>query len=94
MPEFNLQKTFDIDHGELDNTSPQQCFVLGYELAQVDSLLSSNRGIYKPINADNRDRIESACRTSGRSYKLTWLSGDPSESWMILEAPPIDGPSA
>lgn len=87
MSEFGLEKSFDIDNGELDNCSSEQCFVLGYELAQVDNLLSLDEAIHKPVNADNRTRIESACQDSGRPYQLRWLPGDRSESWMLLDVP-------
>lgn len=90
MSNFGLIKRFDIDDGELDGLSSQQCFVLGYELAQIDSLLSSKNAIRKPVNADNRARIEAACRDSGREFRLTWMPGDLSESWMLLEAPATD----
>lgn len=88
MSEFGLQKSFGIDSGELDDLTPQQCFVLGYELAQVDSLLSGDEAIRKPVNADNRERIESACRDSERPFRITWLPGDRSESWLLLEVSP------
>jgi len=82
---FESISRFNIDNGELDGLSSQQCFVLGYELAQIDSLLSSGEKIYRPVNADNRERIESACRRANRQYRLTWLSDDASEGWMQLE---------
>ena len=88
MANFGLKKSFDIDDGELDALSSQQCFVLGYELAQIDHLLESGEGIDKPVNADNRQRIEAACREAGRPHQLTWLQGDSSESWLHLQVPP------
>ena len=88
MSKFGLVKSFAIDNGELDSLSAQQCFVLGYELAQIDQLLTTGEGIHRPVNADNRDRIESACRDASRDFKLTWLPGDESESWLLLEVMP------
>ena len=88
MAEFGIVKPFGIDDGELDGLSSQQCFVLGYELAQIDHLLAGEDEIRKPVNADNRQRIEAACRDSGRSCRLNWLPGDVSESWLLLEVPP------
>lgn len=90
MTNFGLIKSFGIDDGELDGLSSQQCFVLGYELAQIDHLLACKDGIRKPVNADNRLRIEAACRDVGRPFRLNWLAGDTSESWMLLEVPPAD----
>lgn len=88
MAEFGLIKPFQIDNGELDGLRPQDCFVLGYELAQVDQLLKATAEIRQPVHADNRARIESACKDAGRPYRLTWLPGDASESWLLLEVAP------
>lgn len=88
MANYGLIKSFDIDNGELNELSHEQCFVLGYELAQLDHLLTLDEGIRKPINADNRQRIEAACQHAGRPARIIWMPGDPSESWMLLEVPP------
>jgi len=37
MNQFSLMRFFKIDDGELDGLRPQECFVLGYELAQIDN---------------------------------------------------------
>lgn len=87
MSKFGLIKSFTIDDGELDGASPQQCFVLGYELSQVDHLLASKREIRQPVHADNRQRIEASCLDSGRPFQLNWMPGDISESWLLLEVP-------
>lgn len=89
MAEFGLIKSFHIDNGELGGRSPQECFVLGYELAQVDQLLKATPAIHQPVHADNQARIKSACEDAGRPFRLTWLPGDVSESWMLLEVPPL-----
>lgn len=88
MSDFGLVKSFGIDDGELDELSSQQCFVLGYELAQIDHLLEGESEIQKPVHADNRQRIETACQDAGRPHRLNWCEGDVSESWLILEVPP------
>ena len=87
MAEFGLVKSFGIDHGELDGVSPQQCFVLGYELAQLDALLAAGKAIDKPVHAINQERIRKSCDDAERPYKLTWAPGDSSESWMHLVVP-------
>jgi hypothetical protein len=87
MSSFGLIKRFDIDDGELDSLSAQECFVLGYELAQIDAALEHGDEIRKPVHADNRARIESACRDAGADFRLNWLPGDLSESWLLLEVP-------
>lgn len=83
--EFGLIRVFDIDNGELDGLNPQECFALGYELAQIDGLLESGAAIHKPVHAENHDRIKSACEKTKRAFALTWMPGDSSESWMLLE---------
>lgn len=88
MSEFGLIKSFQIDSGELDGLRPQECFVLGYELAQIDQLLKATKAIHQPVHADNQARIRSACEDAGRAYQLTWLPGDVSESWLLLEVAP------
>ena len=53
MAEFGLIKSFDIDNGELDGFTPQQCFVLGYELCQIDEALKRSDPISKPVHAES-----------------------------------------
>lgn len=89
MAEFGLIKSFDIDHGELDGLRPQECFVLGYELALVDHWLKEPHEIRQPVHVENRTRIESACKDAKRPYRLTWMPGDVSESWLLLEVAPV-----
>lgn len=85
MSQFGLIKSFQIDNGELEGLSAQDCFVLGYELAQVDQALKGAAPIQQPVHADNRDRIRSSCEDASRPCRLTWLPGDVSESWLLLE---------
>jgi len=88
MSKFGLVKSFEIDNGELDHLRPKDCFVLGYELARIDSLLATGEAISQPVHADNKNRIESSCRDAERTYRLNWMAGDCSESWMMLEVAP------
>ena len=90
MANFGLLKPFDIDHGELAGLRQQDCFVLGYELAQIDFLLKLPEEINKPVHADNKDRITKSCADSGREFHLNWMPGDLSESWMLLQVAPIE----
>lgn len=80
MPDYELDKPFFIDSGELDEISKQQCFVLGYELAQIDALLQSGEPFNKSVHADNRERIEHFCKAEGVKYRLDWVDDD----WMNL----------
>jgi hypothetical protein len=83
--EFGLVKSFDIDDGQLDGMSPQECFVLGYELAEIDWLLKRGKRFKKMVHGANVQRIHSACIDAKRCYSLTWMEGDESESWMMLK---------
>ena len=66
--EFGLVKSFDVDHGELDGLRPNECFVLGYELAVIDELLKGDESISRPIHAENRQRIEKSCNDADRCH--------------------------
>ena len=89
---YELFKPFDIDDGQLDGLTAQQCFVLGYELAEVDALLKLPAEIQKPVHAGNRERIERWCKESGREFRLLWMEGDVSESWLKLCVAPAEAP--
>ena len=90
MAQFGLFKPFDIDNGELDGLTAQQIFVLGYELAEIEALLRQAPAFRKPVHADNQHRILRFCADAGRSHRLAWMPGDPSESWMILSVDALD----
>ena len=84
MATYALQCSFDIDHGELDGLSPQECFVLGYELSTIHRLLTTSERVFRVVHAKNRERIEKACRLAGAEFRLSWLESDSSETWMQL----------
>ena len=77
--------SFGIDRDELDGLTPQQCFVLGYELAQVDSLLRQPDAFSKPIHSANRERISKRCVAAGRPHFWEWMPDDKSENWLYLK---------
>ena len=85
MAEYELFQPFGIDDGELDGKSPQECFVLGYELAQVDMLLRDGAAFERPIHADNFERITKSCLKARRGYEITWMPDDKSENWRWLK---------
>lgn len=88
--ERSLQKSFDIDDGELYGMSPQECFVLGYELAMIDSLLEHERDSFtRMVHATNRDRIQKWCDDADRECRIVWHHGDSSETWMQLDVAPL-----
>ena len=90
MSEFGLIRSFDIDNGQLDGCTQQQCFVLGYETAIVDERLKSPMEFSQLIHAENRERIVVACVDAERRYKINWMDGDLSESWMMLHVAPLE----
>lgn len=91
MSDFEMVKSFDIDSGELDGIAPNECFVLGYELALVDEQLkNSSLPISRPVHAHNRERIAKSCESSRRQFKLIWPHDDSSEEWMQLVVAPLE----
>ena len=84
-PAWGLDKSFHVDNGELDGLNPAECFVLGYELAQIDYLLKSGESIQRPVHAKNRERIADSCHRAGREFSLSWMKDDRSEMWMWFE---------
>lgn len=85
MSNFHLENTFDIDDGQLDGLTPQTIFVLGYELSDISRQLSEPTAFTRLIHAENKARIEKACKAAGRRFSLTWSDSDSSESWLTLE---------
>lgn len=85
MARWGLVKSFNIDDGQLDEFQKHECFVLGYELATIDALLEKKEAFCRSVHAANQDRIRAACITAKKHFRLTWMDGDPSESWMCLE---------
>lgn len=84
MSEFGLIRSFNIDDGQLDSNTKQECFVLGYECAIVDERLKSPMEFSQLLHAENRERVVSACIDAGRQHQVTWMDQDQSESWMML----------
>lgn len=81
--DFGLVKSFNIDDGQLDGLTPQHCFVLGYELADIYWMLRTGNAFTKTVHSANADRISEACK--GRECRLQWFATDRSETWMTLE---------
>ena len=88
MPDFQPVRPFDIDDGQLSHCTPQQCFVLGYELAQIDALIESGVSFEKVVHCDNARRIGAELRKLNRTYQWRWPHDDISESWIYLS---VDG---
>ncbi len=82
--EYHCERPFGIDNGELGDATQQECFVLGYELAQIDKLLTQGDVFNKTVHATNRGRIEMWLKRQGKEYRFTWPDDDVSESWIYL----------
>jgi len=90
--EFSNFESFLVDDGQLEGMTPQQCFVLGYELHSVASLAESRDDkINKTVHAANIERIEAFLRARGRDWNWMWPSDDVSESWVYLTILARDG---
>lgn len=85
MSDYSMIRPFDVDDGQLDGLSSQQCFVLGYELAMIDGLLEKPEGFEQPIHANNMERIKIGCLKAKREFTIVWMDEDVSESWMWLK---------
>lgn len=82
---FGLIRSFGIDDGELDDESKPECFVLGYELAQVDAAIESGAAMSRLIHVENRDRIEAHVIKHRRLFRWTYMHDDISESWLQFD---------
>lgn len=85
MAEYGLEFSFGIDNGELDGLTPQEVFVLGYELGHLRKLLE-HEFMDKEIivHARNKERIERALKADFRQYNLSFMDDDESEEYMML----------
>jgi len=79
--DYKSKEPFGIDGEELDGLTPQEVFVLGYELAQVSAEMEHGQKIEKPVHTDNRERIERAADIRGRTIGLIVYHDD----WLWLE---------
>lgn len=84
MTDFRPIRPFDIDAGELGGLTPQEVFVLGYELALVDLRIEAGAPFETLIHADNCSRIEAELKRRGRAFRTAWMPDDPGECWMML----------
>lgn len=91
---WGLVRPFDIDDGQLDGLTPQQCFVLGYELAQFDARLATGEEFECLIHAENRERVDAAIERESRGAALIWKEDDPSETWVDVHVRPRENQTA
>lgn len=83
--DYELCEPFDIDNGELDNLSPQECFVLGVEWQMIAELADIFRSFEHPIHSNNKNRIEKLLQRRKRQYTIQFMHDDISESWLWLK---------
>lgn len=81
---MNMTESFNIDDGELDGLSPQECFVLGVEWQMVRSLADGDSAFKRPVHMYNRDRLIAVLESRGRVYTLSYMHEDSSETYMYL----------
>lgn len=72
---------FNIDDDQLDGLSPQKCFVLGYELAQLSAMFGLGVVPERPVHHENRDRIMKAARACMLQIELVVYHDD----WLWLK---------
>lgn len=83
---YELSEPFDIDHGELDECSRQECFCLGVEWAYVARCLDTGRAFERPVHIDNAERIEMMCQRRGREYSIETMPEDETWAWLNVKA--------
>jgi len=84
---FKLCESFNIDNGELDGLSPQNCFVLGYELADVLRIAARADEIRNhPVHVNNMERITSFLTKRDFAVKWQYPTDDSGEEWVYLNA--------
>lgn len=82
---YVLLESFQIDDGELDGMSPQECFVLGYELATISKRAEVDPSEWRTLmHADNQKRVATALVKRSRPHLITWMRNDISEGWVEL----------
>ena len=87
--DFGLIERFLIDDGQLDGMSPQECFVLGYEMSIVSRLArEAPEGFEVTAHAANQERITLLLEQNERQHTWTWPTDDISESWIYLKVEP------
>ena len=89
--EYRNCEPFLIDDGQLDGMTPQQCFVLGYELHTVVKVAECcDHEVDMTVHAENVERVEAFLTARHRGWSWMWPSDDVSESWVYLKIHPRD----
>lgn len=62
---FGLEQSFYIDNDELNDLSPQQCFVLGWEFCRIGYLLDSQEPFEQQFHSENEARVRRMLNDKG-----------------------------
>ena len=89
--EFEEMRSFLIDDGQLDGSSLQEAFVMGYELCMIDTAIEYGRAFSRTVHRNNRERIEILLKRYGRTAKwiATTIKDDPDQTWIFLKVAPL-----
>lgn len=87
--EFGLEESFNIDDGQLEGMTPQEIFVLGYELGAISLEAEHNHeNFHRLAHIDNQGRIEKALTKRDRQFDVKFSHDDQSERWFEVYVKP------
>ena len=66
MIEFGLVEPFEIDRGELDGLSRQECFAMGVEWQMFRQKLATDQPFADVVLSNNAARLEKLAERAGR----------------------------
>lgn len=79
---FELCESFQIDNGQLDGFTPQECFVFGWELCRISEWAETKDEEFTVLfHLDNRERIQAALEKRDRAFATKAFHQDSSETW-------------
>lgn len=87
--DYRCVEPFDIDHGELDGMTPQECFTLGVEWQMFRRQMEDGEPFERQVHSANADRLIAMCRRNGRNATRHWLHEDYPE-WCVLKVEGAD----
>lgn len=80
---FDLCEPFDIDNGELDGLTPQECFVLGVEWCQFWKLLDDGTAFELTVHERNASRLQALAVRHKRDCSVHWIHEDHA-GWRLI----------
>jgi hypothetical protein len=81
--DYGLVHSFHIDHGELDDLSPQECFTLGVEWQMFRAQLEDGEPFERQVHGKNVGRLKALVADFGRTVTDHWVHEDYPE-WRLL----------